>query len=187
MSLYTSIYFTPVDRKWIAPAEVILKIASFLGAATFDFFTVHHEVSTDPTTHEEERYEETLTRHGIPILDALPLQQAGDGYWTHMMFPFGDFMSSLLEEVKSSIPEPLSGGLTPWNTSVCNGHWAIFSYDEGTAEDSGAFCFTMSGNGCPTDMDEYLKRFLNVPGIQQFRTRLENLSQQSWTTLINLT
>ena len=104
-----------------------------------------------------------------------------------MMFPFGDFMSSLLDEVKSSIPEPLSGGLTPWDTSICNGHWAIFSYEDGTLVDSGSFSFTMSGNGCPTDMDEYLTRFLNVPGIQQFRTKLENLSHQSWTTLINLT
>ena len=50
MSLYTSIYFTPIDRSWIAPPEVIRDIASILGAAKFDFFTVHHEVTTDPTT-----------------------------------------------------------------------------------------------------------------------------------------
>ena len=90
MSHYSSISFTPINRAWLATPEFIFGVASILGVGTFDHFTVLHEVSEDPQLDEDERYEEILFRSSVSIAEAVPLRRAGNGYWTHMMFPCGE-------------------------------------------------------------------------------------------------
>lgn len=187
MSLYTSIYFTPTDRSWITPPEFIRRVADMLGVSAFDHFTVYREVSTDQTLEDDERYEEMLSQYNFPIEDGLPRLHADSGYWTHMMFPYRDFMKSLMAEVAAALPESLSRGFAPWDTSFYHGRWTIFSYDNGTLIDSGACAFTMSANGRPFDSDQYLERFMAVEGVSRFRRQLEHFSKQSWTAVINLT
>ena len=118
--------------------------------------------------------------------DALPLQRAGPGYWTHMMFPYRDFMKTLMADVTASIPASLCRDYAPWDTSISNGHWDVLSCDTGALTDGGACAFTMSANGCPSDLTLYLERFLAVHGAKRLQNRLEALSNQSWTALISL-
>jgi len=92
-----------------------------------------------------------------------------------------------MAELEACLPDSLSGGFTPWDTSISNGHWAIWSYDDGILTDYGVCAFTMSANGCPTDLALYLERFLAVDGIKQLKHKLESLSNQPWTVVINLT
>jgi hypothetical protein len=187
MGLYTSIYFTPTDRTWIAPPEWIRGMAGVLGATVFDLFTVYREVSTDPTLDDDERYEQSLSKHEIPVEDALLLHRAGSGYWTHMMFPYRDFMKRLMAQVTASLPQSLFRDFAPWDTSIRNGHWNIYSYDDGTLTDGGVSAFVMSANGCPSDLTLYLDWFLKVEGVKELLHHLETLSDQSWTAVINLT
>lgn len=186
MGLYTSIYFTPTDRTWIAPPEWIRSVATMLGATAFDCFTVYREISSDPTLDDEERFEQTLSEQKIPVEDALLLHRAGSGYWTHMMFPYSDFMKGLMAEVTASLPASLFRDYAPWDTSISNGHWDIYSSDDGTRIDGGACAFTMSASGCPSDLALYLEQFQALEGIKQLQRRLEAHSNQSWKPVINL-
>jgi hypothetical protein len=187
MGLYTSIYFTPVDRTWTAPPEVILRIASLLGVTMFDDIVIYREASTDPTLLDHERFEETMRKQKFPINGGISQLPHEGHHWSFLMFPSSEFIHQLLEELKSAIPDSLSGGLVPWCTSIYWGHWATYSYDEGTQNDGGNCCFTLSGDGCPTSMEEYLDRFLSLPAVRQLKQRLEELSHQKWTAIINLT
>jgi hypothetical protein len=187
MGLYTSIHFTPTDRTWIAPPEWIRCVAAMLGATAFDHFNLYREISSDPALDDDERFEQTLSKHKIPVENALLLHRAGSGYWTHMMFPCLDFMKGLMAEVIASLPESLCRDFAPWDTSISNGHWNIYSYDEGTPIDGGACAFTMSASGCPSDLNLYLEQFRALEGVKQLQRRLEDESHQSWTALISLT
>ena len=124
MGNYTSIHFTPVDRTWVAPVEFIRGVAAILGASTFDSFTVQQE---DPAfdgdeLDEDDRFTEVVRLTKLPIEDALPQHRAGGGYWTHMMFRFGDFMQALTREVFTTLPESLTSNYSPWDTSLYNGY-----------------------------------------------------------------
>lgn len=187
MGLYTAIRFTPIDRAWLASPEFIIGVASILGATTFDHFTVLHEISDDPSLDDDERYEEIMRRQDVSLGEALPLRRAGNGYWTHMMFRYGEFMKQLTAEVLAELPQSLYLDFSPWDTSIDDGHWAIYSYEDGTLTDGGAFSFNMSANGCPSDRKLYLERFLAVETVKRFQRQLEALSNQSWTAVIDLT
>ncbi len=189
MGLYTSIYLTPVDSRWIASPEVIRAFAGLLRVTTFDIFTVSRETVLEFDTDDdaEDRFEEVLLRYNVAIDEALGLHQAGYGYLTHMMFPFGDFMKELTAEVQATISEALSDGFIPWDTSIYNGHWSVFSYDKGTIEDTGAFAISISANGCPVGLDLYLQQFLAVEKVREFKGQIESLAQQPFRAIINLT
>ncbi len=187
MSLYTAIVFTPRDRTWVAPPELIRGIAVLLGVRTFDHFSVYHEVSSDSGLDDDERYERIISGQKIPIEEGLGRLRADRGYWTHMMFPYADFMKCLMAEVAAALPESLSRDFAPWDTSFYSGHWAIQSYDDGTLTDSGVCAFKMSANGRPSDSAAYLKSFLEVEGVKKLQGQLEALSNQPWTAVIDLT
>jgi hypothetical protein len=142
-------------------------VASTLGATTFDHFTVYREIADDLSLDDEERYEEILSWHKVAVDEALPLRRAGGGFWTHMMFQYGNYIERLTAEVIAELPQSLYLDFSPWDTSIYDGHWEVHSYGDDTLTDGGAFSFNMSANGCPSDRKLYLERFLAVEAVKR--------------------
>lgn len=199
MSSYTSIYFTPADRAWLAPPSFIRSVAELLQVACFDHFTIYREISghrflsllrtwlRSQTLDDDERFEETMKMENLPLDHGLSLLRADSSHWTHMMFPYGEFMKGLAAELTASVPETLSRGFLPWDASFYSGHWEIHSCDTAERMDGGSCALTLSGNGCPTNLSFYVDSFLAVEGVRKLHQQLELLSGQPWRAIVNLT
>ncbi len=186
MGLYTSIYFTPVDRTWMAPPAFIRDVAAILEVTIIDLFTVYRVISDDAGPSEDERYEMVCEMSKVPVEEALLQRRAGKGQWTHVMFPCGDFMRGLHGEIFSVLPEALYRDFVPWDASICDGYWAVEFYENGERNDGGVLAFVLSASGCPANLPLYLEEFLEIRGVAAFQRKLEALSSQPWTAVINL-
>lgn len=187
MSFYTSIIFSPLDTEWVASADTIRKITDWMRLPSFDLLTVSREVipSGDPSLFDEERYEEVL-KTGGPVAETLAHYRAGDGYCTHMMFPFGDFMKELCKGIEAAIPASIAGDYSPWDVSISSGRWSAVSMETGLIEHAGGFAIDMSGSGCPANTYDYLEHLLAVDGIKSFVAQLESLTGEPFGALFNL-
>lgn len=187
MSFYTTIILSPLNSEWVASADVIRQIADWMRLQSFDLFTVSREVIPhgDPSLFDEERYEE-LFKTGGPVDEMLAHYRAGQGYCTHMMFPFGDFMKELCKEIEQAIPASIAGHYSPWDVSISSGRWSTVSMETGLIEHAGAFAIDMSGSGCPANTYDYLEHLLAVDGIKSFLIQLESLTGQPFRALFDL-
>jgi len=187
MSFYTSILFSPVDSEWVASANVIRKIVDLMRLPSFELFTVSREVipPDDPSLFDEERYVEVF-KTGGPIAETLAHYRAGQGYCTHMMFTFGDFMKELCKEIEATIPASIAGDYSPWDVSISSGRWSTVSMETGLIEHAGAFAIDMSGSGCPANTYDYLEHLLAIDGIKSFLIQLESLTGQPFRALFDL-
>ncbi|MBL9165086.1 MAG: hypothetical protein JNL18_20315 [Planctomycetaceae bacterium] len=187
MSFYTSIILSPLNSEWVASADVIRKIADWMRLQSFDLFTVSREVIPpgDPSLFDEERYEEVFKTDG-PVAETLAHYRAGQGYCTHMMFPYGDFMKELCKEIEAKIPASIAGDYSPWGVSISSGRWSTVSIETGLIEHAGAFAVDMSGSGCPANTYDYLEHLLAVDGIKSFLIQLESLTGQPLRALFDL-
>ena len=189
MGLYTSIRFAPQDRSWTGSPSFIREIATILEVDRFDHHTVYRRQPfwKLPFLDVNDREIEISSSQGVDIETGIVNQRIGSGYWTHFMFPFGDFMKRLTNSITEQIPEEICGCYCPWDTSIRNGHWETFDYDTGKRDGHGRFSITMSAGECPPSLGRYLEHFTNCPEIKDFDRALSDLSGKSWSTSINLT
>jgi hypothetical protein len=187
MSFYTSIILSPLNSEWVASADVVRPIADWMRLQSFDLFTVSREVipQGDPSLFDEERYDEVFRASG-PVDETLTHYRAGQGFSTHMMFPFEDFMKELCKEIEIKVPASIAGDYSPWDVSISSGRWSTVSMETGLIEHAGAFAISMSGSGCPANTYDYLEHLLAVEGIKSFLARLESLTGQSFRALFDL-
>jgi hypothetical protein len=188
MGLYTSVHMTPVDSTWVAPVEMIRAIADVLRVTKFDHFSVSREIVpyTDPAEYDDDRYDDVFSSGGVAVDEALQHHRAGSGYRTFMMFPFGNFMQALADEVKAAVPESLAAGYIPWDTGIYNGRWSAVSYEEGIISDVSSFAFCLHASGCPSSLDGYLQALQAVKGINELKTTIESLAKQPFKVGIEL-
>jgi len=189
MGLYTSIIFAPDDRLWTGPPTFIREIAALLEVDRFDHHSVYRRQPfwKLPFLDVNNRDIQVSAMHGIEIESGIAEQRVGSRYWTHFMFPYGDFMKRLSSSITARIPEEIFGRYCPWDSSINNGHWEAFNYDTGKRDGHGRFSLVMSADECPPDLGRYLEHFTSCPEIQNFIRTLSTLTGKSWTTSINLT
>lgn len=189
MSLYTSIYFVPRDRSWIAGTKFIRELANKLQIESLDNFVIYsreHPYGSAPDDADDNG-KLVLNRSSIFVQEAVSMIDANNNKWSLMMLPLGGYVRELSNEILDAIPQDLSHDFLPWDASIFYGRWRIFSYDEGGIVDQGRWAFTLSANGCPTDLKMYLAKFPSVKGVRALKTYLEAESDCEWETLINLT
>lgn len=189
MGLYTTICFTPKDRSWTAPRGFIRELASKLEVHTFDHFSIYRRQPfwRLPFVDVSNRDIRITSSRDVEIETGISNQRVGSGYWTHSMFPFGDFMKRLTQSITDQIPEEIYGRFCPWDTSISNGHWETFEYETGKRNGYGRFLLAMSADECPPDLEEYLDHFSRCPEIRELLGFLSDSSGEGWTTSINLT
>jgi hypothetical protein len=187
MGLYTSIILSPLDSNWIGSVEVIRQVAELMRVESFDIFTVSREVipPNDPSLFDEERYEEVLKTSGS-VDETLVHYRAGQGYNTHIMLPFGDFMKELCKEIAAAIPTSIAGNYSPWDVSISSGRWSTVSMETEMIEDAGAFAVSMSDSGCPANTCIYLEHLLAVDGVKRLVSQPESLTGQRFRAVFNL-
>jgi hypothetical protein len=190
MSLGYSIYFAPVDRSWIGTPEFIRGVAGLFGVDRMESLNVWLAVEAPPGVELawHEREEKILSIQGPSIETTVSAQRTNAACCTIMHLPTSETLTgALAEAVLDTLPEDLFEGWAPIYAVIHNGRWEV--YDQGGDWVGGGACCVELGNrlGYPVAMKEYLKAFLEVPAVVQFQSRLEALSSQPWSAIIELT
>ena len=190
MSIGASIYFTPVDRSWISTPEFIQGVAYLFGVNHFESLSVWHTINApaDADLAWGECEKELLKVRNPSVEVALSAHCTEADCTTIMYLPGTETLTMPMgEAILATLPEELSEGWIPLDALVRSGQWEV--YDQGGDRVDGGNCCIELGSslGYPVEIEQYLEAFLKVSIVMDFQKRLETLSSQPWTAIMELT
>ena len=187
MSFYSSLIFTPSDRRWTASSDFVSSFALAVGVQAFDHFAVYSSPVPVDELEDESDSSEILSEAGVSVSRAVLLHRADESHWTHYLLPSVPSFAAIHEAASKQISPDTSAGFAPWDCGMSVGYWTSTSYDEGIITDRGRTAIRLSANGYPASLSDYVAAFRQIDAVQAFRSQLESLSSQSWEITIQMT
>ena len=190
MGLFTTIFIYPTERPRYTPDDdLVHSLFRYLGADKAE------EVDGEPPEPWWRRFyrpmmevigESVFFERDVAIERVLELSRRRDAESVGMSLPHTGWSKELSDYLRAHVSEELSDGYIAWDTQLTFRSWEARDHDTDRLMAKGRFAITRSGDGCPTDLEEYLSVFNGAPGVIDLGDFLQSSTGLKWGTLIEL-
>ena len=190
MGLYTIIHIYPSKRPRFTPDDDFVRVLfEFLGADKAEV------VNGEPPEPWWRRFYRPLMEvmgecvfleRDVAIDRVLELSRRKDAESVGVSLPHEGWSKELSDYLRAHVSEELSDGYIAWGATLTFRSWEAHDYDTGRLLTKGRFAISTGGDGCPTNLEEYLTVFNKAPGVVDLLAFLESSTGLRWGTLIEL-
>ncbi len=178
--MYTMVHFIPGDSQWLPDEGSLRDLLGYFGAETVSVSAYDEPArwdAEDPMNltwrHERISREEALEflRDDPPMTAMLVLK---DLKWNDPLIAWLD----------ANIPADIADGYLAWDVGLWIGPMTISDPLGEKFAAEAQFAITISGDGMPSDLGEYLELMTKAPEIIQLNQKLAKLTGSPWRNLI---
>ena len=178
--MYTIVHFIPQDSKWTATETSLQKLLKFFGAEVVSIY----EYDGPELWDAEDPANELWHRDRIPLEQALELLRKESPLAAMLTLEDLKWNDPLVAWLAANIPESVADGYLAWDVHIWLGPRTISdSIGEKLAAETN-FDVSISGDGMPSDLEEYRRLMSKAPAIIELNQKLAELTGSPWRNLI---
>jgi hypothetical protein len=180
MSAYTAVEFVPDDLLWQPDSDLLHRIIHYFGTTTVSVIFYEGVLDND----EEHRAKKLLRLDDQSPVKALVEFEKRKDLTTSFILEcpqWGDRIESSHRLISSDV----SDGYVAWDVGLTIGPCVVWDPLCENKLFETMFALSISGNGMPTDLDEYLKQLRKTPEIEGLERFLRVIKPPAWQALIS--
>ncbi len=194
VGLYTSIICVPHDVEWQPSPAFLLTLGEFLEVETAVVFSGYDT----PDCWEMEQgqeivegvvvldHDELFFQKQVPLIDVVHRTERQRVLRIQVSLGYCPWAQRLTASLNKLVPKRVAANYLAWDVSVVSGPWSICHYDKLETLAEGRFRISVSGDGCPSDVAEYLRLFESTSEAKELVAWLGGTTSQSWEWLLSL-